>query len=151
MKYESVRARSHESIRREPPGPSEGYLKRFCAPLRCSWVYFGVYWVTWNLFRDAFRGFEGSLEGPKAVFIDYWSLFGCSSKGSSGSLGASFGALTQNIDIYGTWGLTPTPFWRPEATIHRYLRRISAWAKTCTSKNGKRCVFRVRDHESTRA
>ena len=104
-------------------------MKRFCAPLRCSWVYFGVYWVTWNLFRDAFRGFEGSLEGPKAVFIDYWSLFGCSSKGSSGSLGASFGALTQNIDIYGTSSLTLTPFWRPKATIHRYLRWIRAWAK----------------------
>ena len=47
-------------------------------------------------------------------------------------------ALAQNIDIYGTWGLTLTPFWRPRATIHRYLRWISAWAKTCTSKNGKR-------------
>ena len=43
-------------------------------------------------------------------------------------------ALAQNIDIYGTWGLTLTPFWRAEATIHAYLRWISAWAKTCTIK-----------------
>ena len=39
------------------------------------------------------------------------------------------GALAQNIEIYGTWGLTLTPFWRAEATIHAYLRWISAWAK----------------------
>ena len=49
--------------------------------------------------------FEGSLEGPQAVFIDYWSLFGCSSRASSGYLGASLGALAQNIDIYD--GLAP--------------------------------------------
>ena len=65
-------------------------------------------------------------------------FWGCSSRGCLGSLGASLGALAQNIDIYGNWGLTLTPFWRAEATIHAYLRWISAWAKTCTSKNGKR-------------
>ena len=105
-----------------------------CAPLRCSWVLFGGYCVTWNLFRDALGGLEGSLEGPKGVFTASWNLFGCSSRVYLGSLGACLEALARNIDIYGTWGLTLTPFWRPKATIHRYLRWISASAKTCTIK-----------------
>ena len=37
--------------------------------------------------------------------------------------------MSRNIDIYGTSGLTLTPFWRPRAPKHRYLRWISAWAK----------------------
>ena len=133
-KSESARARSHESILREPPGPTQGSLKRVCAPLRCSWVHFGVYWVAWNLFRDDSRGLEGSLDGLKAVFTASWNLFGCSSKAYLGSLGTPLGALAQDIDIYCDMSLTPTPFCRPEATIHSYLRWISASAKTCTIK-----------------
>ena len=45
-----------------------------------------------------------------------------------------FWRIPRNTDIYGTSGLTLTPFWRPRAKKHRYLRWISAWAKTCTIK-----------------
>ena len=53
------------------------------------------------------------------MFGVYWSIFG---------------GLAQNVEIYGNCGLTLTPLWRAEATIHAYLRWISAWAKTCTIK-----------------
>ena len=67
-----------------------------CAPLRCSWVHFGGYCVTWNLLRGASGGLKGSLEGCAGVFTASWNLFGCSSKAYLGSLGASLGALAQN-------------------------------------------------------
>ena len=51
-----------------------------CAPLLCSWVYFGGYCVTWNLLRCASRGLEGSLEGRRGVFNASGNLFRCFQK-----------------------------------------------------------------------
>ena len=104
--------------------------------------------ATWGLLKrswDQIGGLVGVYSGPagarnqheshiKNMLMYRHDLLGCSSRGCLGSLGASLGALAQNIDIYGNWGLTLTPFWRAEATFHAYLRWISAWAKTCTIK-----------------
>ena len=104
--------------------------------------------ATWGLLKrswDQIGRLVGVYSGPAGARNQHEShiknmpmyrhhLLGVLFEGMFGYLGAPLGALAQNIDIYSTWGLTPTPFWRSEATIHRYLRWISAWAKTCTIK-----------------
>ena len=96
-----------------------------------------IAWKRWDLFLVPFG-------------LDFWSVLGskwtkkdenivlrsliCHKYRVKTSIFYDFWRMSRNIDIYGTSGLTLTPFWRPRAQKHRYLRWISASAKTCTIK-----------------